>query len=48
MTDTNKVMLVTGAAQRLGAYIAKSAHANSYNLVLHYRSSVAQTQDLQQ
>ena len=48
MTDTNKVMLVTGAAQRLGAYIAKSAHANGYNLVLHYRSSVAQTQDLQQ
>lgn len=48
MTDTNKVMLVTGAAQRLGAYIAQSAHANGYNLVLHYRSSVVQTQDLQQ
>ena len=48
MAEINKVMLVTGAAQRIGAYIARSAHANGYHMVLHYRSSSAQTQDLQQ
>lgn len=43
-----KVMLITGAAQRIGAYIAKAAHADGYNTVLHYRHSAKQTQDLQQ
>lgn len=41
-------MLITGAAQRIGAYIAKAAHADGYNTVLHYRHSAKQTQDLQQ
>lgn len=40
-------MLITGAAQRIGAYIAKAAHADGYNTVLHYRHSAIQTQDLQ-
>lgn len=40
-------MLITGAAQRIGAYIAQAAHADGYNIVLHYRHSVKQTQDLQ-
>lgn len=40
-------MLITGAAQRIGAYIAKAAHADGYNTVLHYRHSAKQTQDLQ-
>jgi len=44
----NKVMLITGAAQRIGAYIAQSAHADGYCIVLHYRSSQKQTQVLQQ
>ena len=39
-------MLVTGAAQRIGAYIAQAAHADGYNIVLHYRSSAKQTQAL--
>ena len=43
----NKVMLITGAAQRMGAYFAQSAHADGYNIVLHYRHSAVQTQVLQ-
>lgn len=40
-------MLITGAAQRMGAYFAQSAHADGYNIVLHYRHSAKQTQVLQ-
>jgi len=40
-------MLITGAAQRMGAYFAQSAHADGYNIVLHYRHSFEQTQVLQ-
>lgn len=39
-------MLITGAAQRIGAYIAKKAHAKGYTIVLHYRQSFEQTQEL--
>jgi pteridine reductase len=46
MIVENKVMLVTGAAQRIGAYIAQAAHVDGYNIVLHYRSSAKQTQVL--
>ena len=46
MIIDSKVMLVTGAAQRIGAYIAQAAHADGYNIVLHYRSSAKQTQAL--
>jgi len=41
-----KVMFITGASQRIGAYIAMSAHADGYNIVLHYRQSAKQTQEL--
>jgi len=47
MTD-NKVMLITGAAQRIGAYLAQAAHADGYDIALHYRSSSNQTQALKQ
>ncbi len=43
----NKVMLITGAAMRIGAYITQAAHEDGYNIVMHYRYSKAQTQDLQ-
>ena len=43
----NKVMLITGAAVRIGAYITQAAHEDGYNIVMHYRYSKAQTQDLQ-
>ena len=34
-----KVALITGAARRIGAEIARSLHAQDMDLVLHYRSS---------
>jgi pteridine reductase len=34
-----KTVLVTGAARRVGAVIARTLHATGANLVLHYRSS---------
>ena len=43
----NKVMLITGAAVRIGAYITQAAHKDGYNIVMHYRYSKTQTQDLQ-
>ncbi|MFA5529064.1 MAG: pteridine reductase [Thiohalomonadaceae bacterium] len=34
-----RVVLITGAAQRIGAETARLLHANGANIVLHYRSS---------
>lgn len=34
-----RVMLVTGASQRIGAAIAQHAHAKGYRVVIHYRNS---------
>ncbi|MEQ6340111.1 MAG: pteridine reductase [Gammaproteobacteria bacterium] len=36
---TGKVVLITGAAHRIGAVTARSLHEAGANLVLHYRSS---------
>lgn len=33
-------MLITGASQRIGAAIARIAHAQGYRVVVHYRSAV--------
>lgn len=46
-TLTGKIALITGAAQRVGAGIARSLHAQGMDLVLHYRSSAAAAQALQ-
>ncbi len=42
-----KVVLVTGAARRIGAAIARRLHAAGANVVLHYRGSEADTASLE-
>jgi len=44
----NKVVLITGAAHRIGASTARLLHAEGMNLVLHYRSSRDAAQKLQE
>lgn len=44
----DKVALVTGGAQRLGAVIAARLHEAGANLVIHYRSSDAAARALQE
>ena len=34
----NKVVLITGAARRIGAVIAHYFHEHNYNIIIHYRS----------
>jgi pteridine reductase len=41
-----KTALVTGAARRLGAAIARALHGAGANLVLHYRHSASDAQEL--
>lgn len=42
-----KVVLITGAAHRIGATTAKLLHQNGMNIVLHYRGSRKEAQALQ-
>ena len=42
-----KVVLVTGAARRIGAAIARRLHAAGANVVLHYRGSEGETAALE-
>ena len=44
---TGKVVLVTGAARRVGAAIARRLHAAGANLMLHYRGAETDAQALQ-
>jgi pteridine reductase len=37
---SNKVVLITGGAKRVGAAICRQLHAEGFNLMIHYRSSV--------
>src|SRR5688572_16418700 len=41
-----KTVLITGAARRVGATLARSFHAAGANVVLHYRSSGAEAAQL--
>lgn len=42
-----KVALITGAARRVGAAVARTLHSHGMNLVLHYRSSEKEAHTLQ-
>jgi pteridine reductase len=42
----NKTALITGGARRIGATIGRALHARGMNLALHYRSSVAEAEQL--
>jgi pteridine reductase len=43
---TGKTVLITGAARRVGAAIARELHAAGGNLVIHYRSSARDAEAL--
>lgn len=47
MPTSRPVALVTGAAKRVGAVIARELHAADYDLALHYRNSAQDIVDLQ-
>ena len=44
---TNKVVLITGAAHRIGATTARRLHAEGMNILLHYRHSREAAEKLQ-
>ncbi|MDD5391502.1 MAG: pteridine reductase [Thiothrix sp.] len=46
-TLEGKVVLLTGAARRIGAVIARTLHSAGATVVIHYRSSVAAAESLQ-
>ena len=41
-----KSVLITGAAARIGAEIARTLHAEGMNIIIHYRSSASQAETL--
>jgi pteridine reductase len=48
MSDPRPVALITGAARRVGAQIARTLHGAGYDLALHFRSSSVDVTDLQE
>lgn len=47
MADTTQAVLVTGAARRIGAAIARTLHAAGWNVLVHYRASGAEARQLE-
>lgn len=47
MNDKAPVVLVTGAAKRVGAAIARQLHASGWNVVIHYRASGGEARALE-
>jgi len=48
MLLAGKTALVTGAANRIGAQIARTLHQNGANLIIHYRESATSAQLLEE
>lgn len=46
MLFDSKTALITGAANRLGAEMARTLHQNGANLIIHYRASARAAKDL--
>lgn len=46
MSENHRVVLITGAARRVGAVIARTLHAAGYDLALHCRNSRAELDTL--
>jgi pteridine reductase len=46
LTKTLQVALITGAARRIGAEIARTLHADGINIVLHCHTSLAEAEEL--
>jgi pteridine reductase len=44
--NSRKVALITGAARRIGAAIARELHGQGWNVVIHYRGSADEAQAL--
>lgn len=44
---SGKAVLITGAARRVGAAIARALHAEGANLIIHHRSSASEAEGLQ-
>jgi pteridine reductase len=48
MTSPSPVALITGAAKRVGAEIARTLHADGFDIALHYRGSQSEAIALQE
>lgn len=43
---TSRVAIITGAARRIGAALARSLHSNGYNVLIHYHHSQKEAENL--